>query len=141
MAEHIWKARTPDPRATAAGRAGLSSPTRDPLVVTVDQLAPGLVLIKVRGAVDGRTAPELRRQLSGGTAPFDTFTRLLLDLSAVSFLDHSGLDALLQLQDRWGPGAGSVELLAPSPAVVRLLHEADLDGESEMQTGQAGPER
>ena len=137
MAEHVWKARTPDPRATAAGRGGLSSPTRDPLVVTVDQLAPGLVLIKLRGAIDGRNAAELRRHLFGVTAPFDTFTRLLLDLSAVSFLDRSGLDALLQLQDRWGAGPGSVELLTPSPSVVRLLHEADLDGESEMQTGQA----
>ena len=140
MAEHTWRARNPDPHSSTASRAGLSSPARDPLIVTVDQLALGLVLIKVGGAVDGRTAPELRRQLLGVTAPFDTFTRLLLDLSAVSFLDHSGLDALLQLQDRWGAGAGSVELLAPSPAVVRLLHEADLDGQSEMQTGQAGPE-
>jgi anti-anti-sigma factor len=140
MAEHLWKAKTPGPGTMAGAPSGLSSPDRVPLVVTVDQLAPGLVLIKVRGAIDAATAPELRRQLFGVTAPFDTFTRLLLDLSGVSFLDHSGLDALLQLQDRWGAGDGSVELLAPSPSVVRLLHEADLDGESQMQTGQAGPD-
>ena len=77
------------------------------------------------------------RQLLALTAPVQTYTRLLLDLSGVSFLDQSGLDALLHLQDRWAAGYGSVELLAPSPSVVRLLHEADLDGESQMQSGAA----
>ncbi|MET0967487.1 MAG: STAS domain-containing protein [Nakamurella sp.] len=137
MAGHVWKARTPEPRASMAGRGGLSSPARDPLVVTVDQLAPGLVLIKLRGAIDVSNAADLRRQLFGVTAPFDTFSRLLLDLSAVTFMDRTGLDALLQLQDRWGASPGSVELLTPSPSVVRLLHEAELDGESEMQAGPA----
>ncbi|MET0863939.1 MAG: STAS domain-containing protein [Nakamurella sp.] len=111
----------------------MTSQARDPLVIAVDRLEPGVVLIKVEGAVDILTTPELRRHLHNVTAQFQTSTRLLLDLSGVSFLDKSGLDALLQLQDRWGTGAGSVELLTPSPSVVRLLHEADLDGESQMQ--------
>ena len=138
MAEHVRKAPSANP--TVPGM-GLPNPARQPLEVTVDQLTQGLVLVKVRGAIDRSTAPELRRRLLGLAAPFDTFTRVLLDLSAVSFLDHSGLDALLQLQDRWSAGDGSLELLSPSSSVVRLLHEADLDGESQMHTGQARPER
>jgi stage II sporulation protein AA (anti-sigma F factor antagonist) len=138
MAEHVRKATSPT--ATAPG-VGLTSPARQPLEVTVDRLAEGLVLVKVRGAIVRSTAPDLRRRLLGLAAPFDTFTRVLLDLSAVSFLDHSGLDALLQLQDRWSAADGSLELLSPSTSVVRLLHEADLDGESQMHTGQAGTER
>jgi len=137
MAEYVRKA--PSPNVTAP-RIGPISPARQPLEVTVDQLAHGLVLVKVRGAIDSSTAPDLRRKLLGLAAPHGTFTRVLLDLSEVSFLDHSGLDALLQLQDRWSAGDGSLELLTPSSSVVRLLHEADLDGESQMHTGQARPE-
>lgn len=118
-----------------AVRGGVASPARDPLVVEIDRIAPGLVLIKVGGAIDAGTALQLRRQLLPVTLPSQNFTRLLLDLSGVSYLDQRGLDELLSLQDRWGNDVGSVELLAPSPSVVRLLHEADLDGESIMQPG------
>jgi anti-anti-sigma factor len=148
MAEQVWRAPTPmsaAQRSAATRSAPVDLPrapagsAREPLVVEIDRQVPGVVLIKLRGAVDGGTAPVLRRQLLVITPLPQGFTRLLLDLSGVSYLDRSGLDVLLHLQERWCNSAGSVELLAPSPSVVRLLHEADLDGESQMHAATTEP--
>ena len=54
----------------------------------------------------------------------------MLDLSEVTFLDDTGLETLLETQTRLSNGFGTVELVDPSPGVVRLLHEAHLDGAS-----------
>ena len=116
-------------------------PAHDPLTVRVNRLLGGVLLVEVNGAIDLFTAPDLDRQL------FDTIrigqskpARLLLDLSGVTFLDHAGLDSLLHLQDRWGAAAGTLELLAPSSSVVRLLHEAELDGASWMHEVHRAPD-
>ncbi len=104
-----------------------------PLTVQVHPLLDGVMVVEVRGAIDLFTAPDLGRQLFEATRIGQmTPARLMLDLSGVTFLDQAGLDALLHLQDRWGAASGTLELLAPSSSVVRLLHEADLDGASWM---------
>lgn len=133
MAEHEWQ---PPTRLVAS-----PLPAHDPLTVRVHRLLGGVILVEVAGAIDYFTAPDLGRQL------FDTNrigqskpARLLLDLSGVTFLDHAGLDALLHLQDRWGAASGTLELLAPSSSVVRLLHEADLDGASWMSEVHQAPD-
>jgi anti-anti-sigma factor len=112
--------------------APTAAPVHDPLEVEVHRLPNSVLLVVVRGGIDGVTAPVLTRRI-GGAMPGQgrpVSPRLLLDLSGVTFLDHAGLDALLELQDGWGNAAGTVELLAPSPSVVRLLHEAERDGAS-----------
>jgi anti-anti-sigma factor len=101
--------------------------------IDVQRLLTGVILIQLRGSVDAGAAPGLETELihtalTGQLQP----PCLLLDLSGVTFLDHAGLDALLRCQDRIASASGTVELLAPSPSVVRLLHEAELDGESWM---------
>jgi len=133
MAEQEWQ---PPTRLAAT-----PMPAHDPLTVQVHLLVGGALLVEVRGAIDLFTAPDLDRLLFeairiGQLMP----TRLLLDLSGVTFVDHAGLDALLRLQDRWGTAAGSLELLAPSSSVVRLLHEADLDGASWMSEVHEAPD-
>ena len=133
MAEPSWKSSS---RHSAA-----SSPGHEPLTVEVHRLLGGAVLVEIRGAIDLFTASELERQLLEATLNAQSMPpRLLLDLSGVSFLDHAGLDTLLHLQDRWGATAGVLELLAPSSSVVRLLHEADLDGESWMSEVHEAPD-
>lgn len=127
MAEHAWQ---PQPAAVPAA-AGV----HEPLAIEVHRLLSGVLLIEVRGAVDHLTGAELERRL--GTLPLTGLAdppRLLLDLSGVSYLDLAGLDAVLHLQERWSNASGTVELVAPSPSVVRLLHETDLDGMSWMTT-------
>jgi len=127
MAEHAWHAHSA-PTASAAA-------FHDPLNIDIHRLLTGVLLVEVRGAVDHVTGAELERRL--GTVPSAGLAdppRLLLDLSGVTYLDLAGLDAVLHLQERWASAAGTVELVAPSPSVVRLLHEADLDGASWMTT-------
>lgn len=118
------------PRTAPASTAGALS---DPLNVRVHRLPGDVVVVEVHGAVDTGTAAAWERQLGSAalSGPAEA-PRLLLDLSGVTYLDHDGLDAVLRLQERWSTAAGTVELVAPSPAVVRLLHEADLDGASWM---------
>ena len=122
------------PVVSAGARTGRSSARGLALQIGMSHPELGVILVQLRGTLDGVGAAELQRRLAEATRPGDQVnSRILLDLSAVAFLDHVGLDALLQLQERWTANNGSVELLAPSPSVVRLLHETDLDGESWMQ--------
>ena len=120
--------------ARPRSRSGATSvPDRSAVDIEVQRLLTGVVLIQLRGAVDAGAASGLESELmhaalTGQLQP----PCLLLDLSGVTFLDHAGLDALLHFQDRISAASGTVELLAPSPSVVRLLHEAELDGESWM---------
>ena len=113
---------------------------RGPLTVRVHRLLGGVILVEVGGAIDFSTAPDLDRQSFETTRVGQSKpARMLLDLSGVTFLDHAGLDALLHLQDLWGVAAGALELVGPSASVVRLLHEADLDGASWMSEAHEAP--
>ena len=47
---------------------------------------------------------------------------------------------MLKEENRVIVAAGAIELVSPSPAVVRLLHEADLDGVSWMRSAAEAPE-
>ena len=120
--------------AQPPSRRGLTSvPDRPAVDVEVQRLLTGVVLVQVRGSIDAATAPGMESELINTTLTGRNQPPcLLLDLSGVTFLDHAGLDALLHFQDRVAAASGTVELLAPSPSVVRLLHEAELDGESWM---------
>jgi anti-anti-sigma factor len=101
--------------------------------IDVQRLLTGVVLVQVRGSVDAGAASGMEAELTHATLTGHPQPPcLLLDLSGVTFLDHAGLDALLHFQERISAASGTVELLAPSPSVVRLLHEAELDGESWM---------
>lgn len=106
----------------------------EPFGVQVHRLPGGVVLVHVSGGIDSNSAGDLQHRLLqtisvGHSRP----PQLLLDLSGVTYLDLAGLDALLLFQERVGAASGTVELLAPSPSVVRLLHEAELDGQSHMK--------
>jgi len=120
--------------ARPPSRSGATSvPDRLAVHIEVQRLLSGVILIQVRGSVDASAASGLESELTHATLSGRPQPPcLLLDLSGVTFLDHAGLDALLHFQERIAAASGTVELLAPSPSVVRLLHEAELDGESWM---------
>ena len=102
-----------------------------PLIVQAEPLPDGQISLHVTGAVDWRTAPSLlRRLIDEARRCFVQPPHLLLDLSEVTFLDDTGLDTLLEMQTRLSNGFGTLELVDPNPRVVRLLHEAHLDGAS-----------
>jgi len=98
-----------------------------------EHLATDVLLVRANGPIDRSTAFGFERQLIEtirrlSVAP----ARILLDLSEVTFLDRSGLNVLLRIQSRLESGAGELQLIKPTPSVVRLLHQAQLDGASWM---------
>ena len=99
--------------------------------VRVERLTSGSTVVRVIGVIDATAAPHVvwRLRLVLRRGPFHP-AHISLDLSGVVFLDRVGLDALLGFQSTVEMLSGTLELLDPTPAALRLLHEANLDGES-----------
>jgi len=107
-------------------------PSADPmLVVHARALTSGATALRVVGVIDLRTAPLLEQRLVHEARRCRVQPpQLLLDLREVTFLDGTGLDTLLSTRTRLTDGFGTLELLEPTADVVRLLHEAHLNGVS-----------
>jgi anti-anti-sigma factor len=131
----ISEARWPRGSASIGGR-----PNRF-FTVRTEYAPGGASLLRVQGMLDESTASMLEQRLITEARNCRVRpARLLLDLSGTTFLDRAGLDALLHSQTLLAGESCTVELVEQSPAVVRLLHEAHLDGESWMSqaTGRDG---
>jgi len=79
----------------------------------------GYVIAALSGELDIACAPALREQLLGLLRP--AATRLVIDLSAVSYADASGLAVLVATGRRAGLLGGFLHLAAPAPAVAKVL--------------------
>jgi anti-anti-sigma factor len=98
-----------------------------------EHLTSGVLLVRARGPIDKDTSFGFERQLIEAIrrSPAKP-VRIRLDLSEVTFLDRAGLNVLLRVQARLDGAAGELRLVKPTPSVVRLLHQAHLDGASWM---------
>ena len=76
------------------------------------------VSVAVRGEVDLATVPQLLDMLNGLVDRGST--RIILDCRALTFLDSSGIGALVALRKRLGDD-GSVVLEEPQPQVRKVL--------------------
>ncbi|WP_051821233.1 STAS domain-containing protein [Streptomyces sp. SCSIO 75703] len=98
---------------------------QNPLSVEVTLPREDVALLKVEGYLDVDTATEfqhhLANQLHHGRRHF------LLDLSEVPFMDSSGMNIVLRVYQEARELPGSVHIIAPTPAVRRVL---DLTGVS-----------
>ncbi|AYL40504.1 anti-anti-sigma factor (plasmid) [Streptomyces fungicidicus] len=98
---------------------------QDPLSVEVTLPREDVALLTVEGHLDVDTATEfqhhLANQLHHGRRHF------LLDLSAVPFMDSSGMNIILRVYQEARDLPGSVHIISPTPAVRRIL---DLTGVS-----------
>ena len=84
----------------------------------------GQVLIRLRGEVDLSWTQDVRRAV---LAAFDAGKPVGIDLSAVDYIDSSGIAALVEgLQKARAQGLGFA-LVAPSAAVRAVLELARLD--------------
>ncbi len=84
----------------------------------------GKLVIRLEGEIDLDRAPQVRRLLLDCTA---RGRDVLVDLSAVSYIDSSGIASLieaLQSADRGGTG---LDLIAVSPEAHRVFELARLD--------------
>jgi anti-sigma B factor antagonist len=101
---------------------------------TVIDRAPGLslrvrsegayVIAVLTGELNIASAPALREQLLNVLRP--AVSRLILDLSAVSYADASGLAVLVGTGRRAGLLGGFLRLAAPGAAVTRVLRRTGL---------------
>ncbi|MFD7687030.1 STAS domain-containing protein [Streptomyces sp. NPDC059781] len=98
---------------------------QDPLSVEVTLPREDVALLTVEGYLDVDTATEfqhhLANQLHHGRRHF------LLDLSAVPFMDSSGMNIILRVYQEARELPGSVHIISPTSAVRRIL---DLTGVS-----------
>lgn len=85
---------------------------------------PGHVLVAAAGEIDISTVSRLRGVLGPLTAGG---LRVIVDLDQVSFVDASGLGALVGASARAAAAGGSLHVTAATPRVRRLLAVTGLD--------------
>ena len=78
----------------------------------------------VDGQVDMHTSPELRQQLRG--ALNNKASPVIVDLTAVSFIDSSGLATLIEALHGVGKYGGKLRLVGLSPPVMNLFRLSNL---------------
>jgi anti-sigma B factor antagonist len=97
--------------------------TYPPFEVTV-QRDDGVATITVGGELDLATVP----QLSAAVAEHHDAGLLVLDLTAVTFIDSTGVRVLIQTHRRCARSGSRLAVLAGDGPVRRLLELCKLDG-------------
>jgi anti-anti-sigma factor len=96
---------------------------------------PGHTAVRVTGDLDLETAPQLlaaiEPHLAGGSEP------LVLDLSRLSFIDSSGLSALIRINQRMTDAGCGLTIVAPAPPVAKVLEITGLDRVLPLRPGPA----
>ena len=85
----------------------------------------GEVVVRAAGEIDLATAPEFRERLSALTSV--NGHDVMVDLADVSFIDSTGLVALVQARQSLESCGRQLIIVRPSPAVTRVLEIAGLD--------------
>ena len=81
----------------------------------------GVTLVRVHGDLDAAAAPELDRMLTAAGSA-DSARQVVLDLEQVGSAAEEVVDVLLRAEERLTATGGGLQLLAPSSAVVLMLH-------------------
>lgn len=96
--------------------------------IKVEALTEGTSLVRVSGELDIYTAPRLREQLLWLTDQSASgAARVLLDLNDVTFIDSTGLGAIVGAHRRFTQRGGTLELVCGPSPVHRLLTITRLD--------------
>jgi anti-sigma B factor antagonist len=80
----------------------------------------GAVVIEIAGEIDMATAPEVTRAIDAG---HDDAQRVVIDLSEVTFLDSSALNALVHCQRDLATKDIAFRIVSPSDRAVRNVFE------------------
>ncbi len=87
--------------------------------LTEESLGEGRHVVAVRGEIDLFTAPELKKTLADAIE--NGATKVVVDLSETTFLDSSGLGALVWAQHRLQAAGGDLVAIDPNAAVTPTL--------------------
>jgi anti-anti-sigma factor len=91
-----------------------------PFGIRVLPMQAGIARVRVIGEVDLCTAPLLEKAL---VRELEAASKLLLDLSEVSFLDSSGLHAIVSAARAASANGGMLAVDSPLPAQARRVIE------------------
>lgn len=100
----------------------------DRFAVSVGESGAGRVVVTVRGELDLATADRLWTELEPLLHPQSV---VVLDGAEITFMDSSGLRVLLQAGKRAAADGAAFRLVAPQPAVQRVLELAGTGGHLE----------
>jgi anti-sigma B factor antagonist len=90
------------------------------------RLDGGIHLIVVAGEIDLFTAPEFKQALS---VPIDDGVgRVIVDLSATTFIDSSSLGVLIGAQRRLKQDGGQLAVVCDTDSIVKTVKSTGLDG-------------
>jgi anti-sigma B factor antagonist len=87
--------------------------------------ASGCVTLRLTGEIDLYTAPSVREAALRAISHHDG--ALHVDLSGVTFMDSTGLEVLLATRRRAELSGGSLQLIDPTPSVLRVLEVTGVD--------------
>ncbi|HEX5729979.1 STAS domain-containing protein [Microbacterium sp.] len=95
------------------------------MTFTTQKISPDIVVVRGAGKLNMVSAPELRAvvvdAISGGG------NRIVVDLSAIDFMDSSGLGALVGCLKSARQAGGDLRIAAPSTQVSMVLRLSNLD--------------
>jgi anti-sigma B factor antagonist len=79
---------------------------------------PGVTRVELEGSIDGKTAPQIREELS---AALQQVQKLIIDMSRVDYLSSAGLRLLLLLYRELAARNGKLVLLRVSPEIRTVM--------------------
>jgi anti-anti-sigma factor len=97
----------------------VSDQSSELFVIEVTQPSEGLYLVALAGEMDIANAPQLTSRIArlGGAGSY----RAVFDLSELTFLDSTGINALVSAARSIEAGGGEVVLAAPTPNVQQVF--------------------
>jgi anti-sigma B factor antagonist len=93
--------------------------------VEIVQRSDTVVVVAAAGEIDLYTAPQLHESLSAVIA--EGAQRVVLDLSAVSFLDSTALGVLVTAIKALQPAGSELHLVCPDEKLRRIIEITGLD--------------
>jgi anti-sigma B factor antagonist len=93
--------------------------------VSVDRTQPAIPIVSVTGEVDMATAPELLHELQ--TLAAGRPLTIVVDLTAVGFLDASGISALAQTHKQLQIGSGQLIVVTSTAIILQLFETTGID--------------
>lgn len=91
----------------------------------VDSVAPDVGIIRVEGRLNMVTAPELRETVVSAVGA--GLTRLVVDLTNVTFMDSSGLGALIGALKTTRASGGDLRIAGVGEQVSMVLQLSNVD--------------
>ena len=79
---------------------------------------PGVTRVELESSIDGKTAPQIREELS---AALQQVQKLIIDMSRVDYLSSAGLRLLLLLYREIAARNGKLVLLRVSPEIRTVM--------------------